>query len=299
MRIQIPAQARKILQNPQTQLYLSISGGKDSDALVYRTLAEQLLCKIELLHCDLGRMDWHNTAEYVEHFAERVGLPLNVIRYEHGDLIDAIRDRMKKRPDVPPFPSAKARYCTSSFKRQVTDKFVRKRMPKQGNVVVAMGIRGAESASRRAKVIWSERKSACAPTKGRYVWDWLPIHHFTLDDVWQTIRENGNVFHEAYSHGNSRLSCAMCVLANQNDLMNGAIHNPDTYLELCRIELESGFSFQPNKWLCSLRPELLSDTERQRFAELQAHSQPQKLPKPIKTDAKSKQLHLFPEGVIR
>ena len=289
MRIQIPAQARKILHDPDTLLLISISGGKDSDTLTYQLLAEKLSCKTELLHCDLGRMDWHNTPEYVENFAERVGLPLNVLRYEHGDLIDAMRSRMRKRPDVPPFPSAKARYCTSSFKRQITDKFARKRMPTSGNVVIAMGLRADESASRRAKAVWSERKAACAPTKGRYVWNWLPIHHFTLDDVWQTIRENGNIFHPAYSlkNPNSRLSCALCVLANQNDLMNGAIHNPDTYRELCRIELESGFSFQPKKWLCSLRPELLSDAERQRFAQLQA--------KPRQPETKSTELKSSPQ----
>ena len=292
MQIQIPAQARKILHDPDTLLLISISGGKDSDTLTHQLLKEKLSCQTELLHCDLGRMDWYNTSEYVENFAERVGLPLNVIRYEHGDLIDAIRARMKKRPDVPPFPSAKARYCTSSFKQQLTHKFARKRMPSDGHVVISMGLRGSESRNRKNKPIWSERKAACAPTKGRYVWDWLPIHHFTLEDVWQTIRENGNIFHEAYSHGNSRLSCAMCVLANQNDLMNGAIHNPDIYLELCRIELESGFSFQPKKWLCSLRPELLSDAERQRFAELQANSRQPKA-KSTKPKSSPKQLPLF------
>lgn len=294
MRIQIPAQAREILYDPDTLLLISISGGKDSDTLTYQLLSEELPCRTELLHCDLGRMDWHNTTEYVENFAERVGLPLNVIRHEHGDLIDAIRARMKKRPDVPPFPSAKARYCTSSFKRSVTDRFARRRMPEQGHVIIAMGLRAGESASRRKKAIWSARKSACAPTKGRFVWNWLPIHHFTLDDVWKTIRENGNIFHPAYSleNPNSRLSCAMCVLANQNDLMNGAIHNPETYLELCRIELESGFSFQPKKWLCSLRPDLLSDAERQRFAELQATP---RQPKATSTQPKStpQQLPLF------
>lgn len=294
MALQIPEQARKILNDPETLLLISVSGGKDSDALAYQILSDPLPCKTELLHCDLGRMDWHNTTEYVENFAERVSLPLKIVRYEHGDLIDAIRERMRKRPDVPPFPSAKARYCTSQFKRSLTDKFVRRRMPCNGHVVIAMGLRGLESRSRQHKPVWSERTTACAPTKGRYVWNWLPIHHFTLDDVWQTIRENGNIFHPAYSleNPNTRLSCALCVLANQNDLMNGAVHNPDTYLELCRIELESGYSFQPKQWLCSLRPELLSDVERQRFAELLATPR-QEINKPAKSKSIPQQLTSF------
>jgi 3'-phosphoadenosine 5'-phosphosulfate sulfotransferase (PAPS reductase)/FAD synthetase len=193
---------------------------------------------------------------------------------------------MRERPDVPPFPSAKARYCTSSFKRQTTDRAIRQMTVSGGKIVVAMGMRAEESRSRAQKAVWTLRESVCAPTKGREVWDWLPIHALTVADVWATIQANGNQFHEAYSHGNQRLSCALCVLGSLNDLLNGALHNPEIYLELCRIELESGYSFQPNRWLCSLRPELLSEQERQHFSELQNHPKqikhlPQKPSKPI------------------
>jgi hypothetical protein len=74
-------------------------------------------------------------------------------------------------------------------------------------------------------------------------------------------------------------------------LLNGALHNPDIYLELCRIELESGFSFQPNHWLCSLRPEMLSPEEQTRFAELQ--NRPKIKKKSAKTTSKPIQLKLF------
>ena len=46
------------------------------------------------------------------------------------------------------------------------------------------------------------------------------------------IRQHGDVYHEAYDLGNHRLSCALCVLASLNDLINGAVHNPDTYREI-------------------------------------------------------------------
>ena len=154
-----------------------------------------------------------------------------------------------------------------------------------------MGIRAEESRTRANKAVWAIRKSVDAPTKQRHVYDWLPIHGLTVDDVWVTIRANGNVFHEAYQHGNTRLSCALCVLASQNDLLNGAMHNPDIYLELCRIELESGFSFQPNRWLCSLRPELLSPEEQSRFTELQNSTNSPK--KSAKITSKPIQLKLF------
>jgi hypothetical protein len=54
------------------------------------------------------------------------------------------------------------------------------------------------------------------------------------------------------------------------DLLNGAIHNPDTYRELCRIEAVTGYSFRKNFWLSDLKPGLLP--EETRFA-VQAHQQ--------------------------
>jgi hypothetical protein len=99
---------------------------------------------------------------------------------------------------------------------------------------------------------------ATASNKGRFVWNWLPLHDWTETHVWQAIRQHGNVFHPAYSLGNQRLSCALCVLGSVNDLLNGAIHNPDTYRELCRIEVVTGYSFRPNLWLSDLKPHLPS-----------------------------------------
>ena len=40
-------------------------------------------------------------------------------------------------------------------------------------------------------------------------------------------------------------------------LRNGAVHNPDTYRELCRIEAVTGYSFRQGFWLSDLRPDLL------------------------------------------
>jgi hypothetical protein len=75
--------------------------------------------------------------------------------------------------------------------------------------------------------------------------------------VWHCIDAHGGIRHPAYGFGNDRLSCACCVLASVSDLLNGAIHNPDTYRELCRIEAVTGYSFRKDFWLSDLKPELL------------------------------------------
>lgn len=149
------------------------------------------------------------------------------------------------------------RYCTSDLKRGPISRWLRNTFP-CGNVICAMGLRAEESSARAKKQTFTPRKDSSAPTKGRFVYDWLPIHDWTETDVWDCIRQHGNIHHEAYSLGNHRLSCALCVLASLNDLINGAIHNPETYREYCRIEAVTGYSFRKDFWLSDLKPELLT-----------------------------------------
>jgi 3'-phosphoadenosine 5'-phosphosulfate sulfotransferase (PAPS reductase)/FAD synthetase len=126
-----------------------------------------------------------------------------------------------------------------------------------GQVICAMGLRAQESSTRARKAMFTSRTDSTAPSKGRFVWNWLPIHDWTEQQVWEEIHQHGNLFHPAYGLGNQRLSCALCVLASLNDLLNGAIHNPDAYRELCRIEAVTGYSFRPKFWLSDLQPQLL------------------------------------------
>jgi hypothetical protein len=123
-----------------------------------------------------------------------------------------------------------------------------------------MGLRAQESQIRARRPTFSLRPDSSAPTKGRFVYDWLPIHDWTETDVWDCIRRHGNIHHEAYSLGNHRLSCALCVLASLNDLINGAAHSPDTYREYCRIEAVTGYSFRKDFWLSDLKPDLLPES---------------------------------------
>jgi 3'-phosphoadenosine 5'-phosphosulfate sulfotransferase (PAPS reductase)/FAD synthetase len=241
-------------------LVLSISGGKDSDAMSHYLLdlraSEGWTGEVVMLHADLGRAEWHNTPEYVREFAQRKGVELHVVHHSHMDLIDRIWQRYHQNPDRPCWPSSKIRYCTSDFKTSIAARFLRNHFP-TGNVICALGFRKSESPARKKRDAFSLRKDASAPTKGRFVYNWLPIHHWTEDDVWQCIRQHGNDFHEAYKHGNQRLSCALCVLASENDLLNGATHNPEIYREYCRIEAVTGYSFRQNFWLSDIKPELL------------------------------------------
>jgi 3'-phosphoadenosine 5'-phosphosulfate sulfotransferase (PAPS reductase)/FAD synthetase len=217
-----------------------------------------------MVHADLGaeRVEWHQTPDYVRDLAQRKGVPLHVVRWQHGDLIDRIWQRYHQNKDRPPWPSAKIRYCTSDMKRNPISKFLRNHFP-SGNVICAMGLRSSESHARAKRPTFRLRKDSSAPTKGRFVYDWLPIHDWTTEQVWETIREHGDIAHPAYripETPNERLSCALCVMASVNDLINGAVHNPDIYREYCRIEAVTGYSFRQGLWLSDLKPELLPES---------------------------------------
>ncbi|MCA0455389.1 MAG: phosphoadenosine phosphosulfate reductase family protein [Chloroflexi bacterium] len=260
----LPDDAIRLLREGAA-LVLSVSGGKDSDAMCHHLLErrqiEGWMGDVAMVHADLGRAEWHNTTDYIHNLAQRKGVPLHIVRWTNGDLIDRIWQRYYADPSRPCWPSSKVRYCTSDLKRAPISRWIRNTYS-TGKVVCAMGLRAEESHTRAKRQTLAVRDDCTAPTKGRFVYDWLPIHDWTETDVWNAIQQYGNIYHDAYKHGNHRLSCALCVLAGVNDLMNGAAQNSDTYREFCRIEAITGYSFRKDFWLSDLKPDLLSDETR-------------------------------------
>jgi 3'-phosphoadenosine 5'-phosphosulfate sulfotransferase (PAPS reductase)/FAD synthetase len=57
----------------------------------------------------------------------------------------------------------------------------------------------------------------------------------------------GWFMHPAYIYGNDRVSCALCILASQNDLRVGATHHPELFQHYINLEEEGGATFK-NGW---------------------------------------------------
>lgn len=217
---------------------------------------------------------------------------------------DQKRGQIDKAVRAPHWPSAANRYCTSHQKSDQIDKALRG----YSLVVSAMGMRAGESRARAKKPALSLDRTLTAKRLRemplddvldawavqydadskvlfkrceRLAFDWLPIHDWTVDQVWeacgtnaadltrrQTLYEAGEIdaalagwpCHPAYVFGNQRVSCAFCVLASKNDLRVGAIHNPELYRTYVQMERESGFTFQHKKALADIAPELLESS---------------------------------------
>lgn len=239
-----------------------------------------------LIHADLGRMEWLETPAYMQTMSARYGVDLHICQKDH-DLLEGIQRRAEKvAPDnIPPFPSAAARYCTAGWKRNTINTWLRHTFPADVTVIQCIGLRRDESKGRAKTPDHCANDMASAPTLGRTVLNWYPLAAWSTDDVWASLGISpeqltavqeavkagatpagaGWVYHPAYAYGNDRLSCSLCVLAGAGDIENGARHNPDLYRALVDLELSSGFGFQKNKPLYAVAPELLTPDQTARL----------------------------------
>ena len=254
-------------------LAISISGGKDSQALLNSVLGAHQehgwTGPVFAIHADLGRLEWNETPKFVTELAARYEIELVIVRRAKGDLLDRWQDRMEQLEGTgkPFWSSSAARYCTSDLKRDPIDKYLRR----FDHVVVAMGLRADESRERAKKQVCAIRTRI--DNSKRTAMDWNPIHHWTEDDVWAELSTSlsdlddrrllarggaeqlalaGWVAHPAYVYGNERLSCSLCVLASKNDLRNGARRHPALYETLVDMERQSGCTFRADLALADL-----------------------------------------------
>ncbi len=297
-KIILPREVEAALEDGAA-LSISVSGGKDSDATAMLLTAlhreRGYSGPIELCHCDMGRSEWSFTREYVRNRAADLGVPITIVRNPERDLQDLFAQRSVTRPDVPLWPSALHRYCTSAKVAEI-DRHLRQWVGKSGTVVSAVGVRAAESKARARKPVYCVRKHV--ETSTRKAFTWSPIHHLSTEEtwellgvsqgellrvrqavreirkaggtVWRAMAEVGWKFHLAYALGSERLSCSLCILASKGDLLVGIEHNRQYYSDLVDMEIRTGWAFQNGRYLAELRPDLLTEQQRRAFAEMRA-----------------------------
>jgi hypothetical protein len=149
------------------------------------------------------------------------------------------------------------RFCTSELKGTLINSALNKRFPTH-NIVSVTGVRRQESSARSKMAV----AAPLAPlsTKGRTGVTWNAIIEWTVDEVFTEIAAAGLALHEAYTvYGASRVSCAYCIMSSLDDLRAAAscADNHDVYRKMVRLEAESTFAFQGQRWLADVAPHLL------------------------------------------
>lgn len=252
---------------------LSVSGGKDSDAMAIATVKHLNAIGHKgprvLIHADLGVVEWKDSQPSCQRLAENLGLELITVKRKAGDMMDRWEGRWSNNVAryeslacvkmILPWSTPSMRFCTSELKGAVLSSGLRKRFPK-AEIVSVVGVRRQES-SNRAKMPVScvdkrlVRASAPALT-------WNSIIDWPVEQVFSEIASAGLVPHEAYTKYNStRVSCVFCIMSSASDLVASAKceDNQDVYRRMVQLEVDSTYAFQGGKWLGDVAPHLLGD----------------------------------------
>jgi 3'-phosphoadenosine 5'-phosphosulfate sulfotransferase (PAPS reductase)/FAD synthetase len=243
---------------------INSSGGKDSqvmlDEVVALATAAGVRDRLVVVHCDLGRVEWAGTRELAERQAAHYGVRFEVVRRPQGDLLQQVRARRM-------WPSPKQRYCTSDQKRgqvrrlmtQLTAE-VRARCGKRRvRILNCMGMRADESPARSKLVPYAMEKGKGASNGKREVWTWLPVHAWTVAQVWERIRVSGVPHHPAYDLGMPRLSCCFCIFAPRDALVLAGKHNRALLAEYVATEAEIGHTFKKDLTLAEVQAAVMAD----------------------------------------
>lgn len=224
--------------------FISHSGGKDSQAM-YAILRHLIPAQqIVVMHSDLGEVEWKGTKD---HIMATIDHELHVTK-AGKTFLQMVLTRHESRPEVPSWPSSATRQCTSDLKRGPLERLMRHIMAERDCklAVNCMGLRAEESASRAKK---AEIKLNPNMSKaGRQVYDWLPIHDLTTDEVFALIAAAGQAPHYAYLStedglpGNKRLSCMFCIMGSPSDLAHAADENPELYETYLEVEKLTGWT---------------------------------------------------------
>lgn len=247
----------KLILGNYSGIAISISGGKDSQTIL-GVMASQAKeqnygGKLIAIHADTGA-EWPQSLPHCRMLCEHYGIPLYV-----ATPFRSLPDHIEKRcRDLAAhgrkggWPSPACRYCTSDCKRNPIQKVIRREFPGElGSLVLSVTGERREESSHRAKLDATDVNKNLT-TKARRVTNHRPILDMKLPEVWEFISRTGLPRHVAYDRGNERLSCAMCVLAKDSDIRNGAVAVPELAARFLQIERDTGHTFKNGKSLATI-----------------------------------------------
>lgn len=207
------------------------SGGKDSQAMMIKIREMVPADQIVVIHAELPGVEWEGTLEHAKLSAG--DFPFIVTKNNNKTFFEMVRHRGK-------FPSPQYRQCTSDLKRDPINREIRRYLKQHpeynGLVVNCMGMRAQESTARAKAIVFKLNKKNSKA--GREWYDWLPIHHLRIEQVFAAIEAVGEKPHWAYAAGMSRLSCCFCIMGSKADAITAAKLNPKLYAEYVALEKE-------------------------------------------------------------
>ena len=220
-------------------IFVSHSGGKDSQAMLAQLVRLGLKDKIVLVHADLGDMEWEEMKPWISSIS--FGLDVNVVEAELDFFALA---RKYKR-----LPSGQQQFCTDFLKTKPIGVFIHDYMY-ENNLTTAINATGmrADESKRRAKKLplvlskGSGTSGMHMPRKhaAHTIHDWMPIFGYSIEDVYSEVEYAGQAVHEIYSKGFSRLSCVFCINGRVSEHKEAAKLRPVLAKKMSGLERELG-----------------------------------------------------------
>ncbi|WP_256357224.1 phosphoadenosine phosphosulfate reductase family protein [Pseudomonas sp. PDM26] len=221
------------------------SGGKDSQVQLIRLLERVPASQLLVVHASLGAMEWPGAMELARDQAADAALPF-IVAKASKTLLEMVERRFESRPEVPSWPSASTRQCTSDLKRGPIQREVRRYAKANGfkSIVNCLGLRAQESPGRAKRAAFSRM----GISNSVHTWfEWLPIHDMSATEVFDAIAVAGQKPHYAYALGNDRLSCVFCIMASKTDLRNGRTERPELFEQYVELEQRTGYTMHMNR----------------------------------------------------
>jgi len=156
-----------------------------------------------------------------------------------------------------PAPSTQFRWCTERLKIRTADRFILESVTKYGEVVMILGVRKGESATRDQVMNLYKIEGSKLSHHSRFPQSYVytPIEEFSVDDVWTYLLQkpspwgNNNrdllalyknaqdgecplvVDTQTASCGNSRFGCWVCTVVQKDRSMEALIENGEDWME--------------------------------------------------------------------
>jgi len=156
-----------------------------------------------------------------------------------------------------PAPGNNFRWCTDRLKIQPSNRFILERVAEHGEVILVLGSRRGESTTRDQVINLHQVRGHALSRHGQLpgAWVYMPIEHFSADDVWQYLlqvvspwggdnRSLASLYRTAQSGecplvidkstpscGNSRFGCWTCTVVARDRSMQAMIDSGEEWLE--------------------------------------------------------------------
>lgn len=175
---------------------VSVSGGKDSTALLHWILSKRDKKHVVPFYCDTG-WEHPDTYEYLDYLECFFGV--DIVRLGGKSFQDLCKEQKM-------IPSFRTKFCTRILKMQRSNSFVETFDEK---VVVLTGVRRDESEKRQNE---QSHKIVCGV---KYI---QPLVYWKTQDVYSYLKNNGIKLNPLYLKGFTRVGCYPCIHANTKDI---------------------------------------------------------------------------------